>query len=1152
VSFAVLRPSILYHQGHLPMSLKCFNWAIALSLVWPFHGAIATAQIVPDSTLPVNSIVTPDGSTLTIDGGSIAGTNLFHSFEIFSVPANGEAVFNNPVAIENIFTRVTGNSISNIDGLLQTQGTANLFFLNPNGIVFGPNSRLEIGGSFIGTTAESVAFADGFQFSTSNPNETPLLTVSVPVGLQFGTSSGTIINRSRSVEDTGTIVGLQGNVGETLGLMGSDVRLEGGYLTAPGGAIALGSIASGEVSLNLSASGFNFDYTTVGNLGTIDLSGGAVIDSSADTSGAIDLRGSQINLTGESRIVAVTNIGDGGDVTIAGDRFFLGDRSAVIVATQGAGNGGNLSVTASEAIDLVGTGERLDFVDSFLLGTAKPMTVNSGLYAMTFADGDGGSIAIDTGSLSIRDGMFVATATMQGSGTGGDLSVNVADAIEVSGIPLQPGMEGANIDIIEGGEVNDIVERTSNELTTGLLSITTSSQGNGGNLTIRTRSLETRNNSFIGTATLFFGRGDGGNLQVDVSNEINILDRSSLFAITASDGNAGTIAINASEIEVIDKSVIFGDTIARGNASNITVNTDRLLIDEQSQLTASNANTILGAGSAGSVTVNATEFVEILNRSGIFTQGRSNKDSGNIAINTGRLIIRANGGNSAGISTLTVGDGIGGDILINATESVEIVGDEFTTPFMPSAFTEEILPQFLRREGELSGIATYSVGAGEAGNVTINTRDLAISTNAGIITFAAGSGSGGDLTIRASDSVAISDLSVLLTSTFSEGKAGNLFIETENLMLTRGSAIAADTIRLRNPAILLNIDEDLIEFTQTGEFLGSGDAGDLTIVAENFTVEGGSIVSAITGSRSTGEGGTLTIQADSIEVTGTSADGETASAISVGSRGAGDAGNLNAIANNFTIRDGAEVSVSGRGEGAAGNLNITGDRLRLDNGNITADTITGNFGNINLQMGTLQLRNLSSITTNATGIGGNIVIITDTLAALKNSDITANSRNSFGGRVSIESLAIVGTAFRDSLTPQSDITATSDRGPEFSGTVILETPDVDCTSGILETPRLEAIAPLRDPCARVARTETYSTFYNIGNGGSPPNPSDAIDLDRLPDSNSSYTEAQGWIVDDNGIVSLTVDSTGVTPYSSQQTPVPGCENLRWGNTDREP
>ena len=178
--------------------MKLKTCKLCLTTLFCSLSAIApsTAEIVPDATLPVNTTVIVNDNNNFIQGGTQAGNNLFHSFQEFSLLKGERATFINSTDIQNIFTRVTGGSISTIDGIIKSKSSANLFLLNPNGIVFGPNASLNIGGSFIATTASSVQFGNGREFSANVSQNTPLLIVNVPLGLQYGQQPGTIVNRS--------------------------------------------------------------------------------------------------------------------------------------------------------------------------------------------------------------------------------------------------------------------------------------------------------------------------------------------------------------------------------------------------------------------------------------------------------------------------------------------------------------------------------------------------------------------------------------------------------------------------------------------------------------------------------------------------------------------------------------------------------------------------------------------------------------------------------------------------------------------------------------------------------------------------------------------------------------------------------------------
>ena len=266
--------------------------------------SLVQAQVTSDGTLSTN-VTTSHNLDFTITNGKQLGGNLFHSFQQFSVPNGGSASFANGLDVQNIFSRVTGNSISEINGLIQTHGSANLFLLNPNGIIFGPNAQLKVGGSFIASTASQINFADGSSFSASNPQTEPLLTVSVPIGLQFRETPGNIVNRSIANQGNGLLLS-----GKTLALVGGDLFLKGGVLTTIGGRIDLGSVAApASVSLIPINAGWELDYDSVQEFQDIHLSEAAIVQTIlvAEGSGDILLQGRQILLSGNSDILSLNN-----------------------------------------------------------------------------------------------------------------------------------------------------------------------------------------------------------------------------------------------------------------------------------------------------------------------------------------------------------------------------------------------------------------------------------------------------------------------------------------------------------------------------------------------------------------------------------------------------------------------------------------------------------------------------------------------------------------------------------------------------------------------------------------------------------------------------------------------------------------------------
>ena len=557
---------------------KNWCWKLTISgaiIALSGNSGFAQSQIVPDSTLGAeSSVVTPNvlinglpGEQ--IDGGAKRGANLFHSFDEFSIPTGSAAYFNNTADIQNIISRVTGGSISNIDGLLRANHTANLFLLNPNGIIFGPNATLAIGGSFVASTASSLRFADQTQFSATQPQATPLLTVSVPVGLQFGGRVGSIVNQSVAVNSSG-IPGLQVDTGKTLALVGGNVELPGSNLTAEAGRIELGSVAgSSLVSLTPTKQGWTLGYEGVGkNFRDITLSQGAVVDVSGASSGDIQMQGRRVSIRDGSQLSAV-NSGSrsGGNVTVSasdsvelsgsltiGDAVYVSSLSTI---TQGAGTAGNISITTrklllqngaqvSTTTTSLGQGGTLqvnasDSVE--LIATEPTGQFASSLLTRTLDAGNAGTLSIKTGRLIVRDGAN-ASVSSEGSGAAGNLEVTARSILLDNGAALRASSEKS------GAAGNLEVTARSILLDNGAALSADSSSGKEGQINLQVKDLLVlRHNSRISTIAGSESTGGiGGNITIKNPFIVAVASENSDILANAFQGPGGNAQIMAQEI----------------------------------------------------------------------------------------------------------------------------------------------------------------------------------------------------------------------------------------------------------------------------------------------------------------------------------------------------------------------------------------------------------------------------------------------------------------------------------------------------------------------------------------------------------------------------------------------------------------------------
>ena len=930
------------------------------------------AQVVPDDTLGAESSVLGNGrvegdAVQMIEGGATRGGNLFHSFSEFNIGAREEVYFANPSNIDNILSRVTGNSLSTIDGVLGVDGSANLFLLNPNGIMFGPEAQLDIKGSFTASTAGSFGFENGEEFSAV-ASETSLLSVSVPLGLQLNTQSqGDLTNAAF----------LSVGQGENLYLIGSQVSTSV-QLSAPGGtAQVLGNQielidretatpssrnSPDDTELIVQATeGITIPDVSDDELRFLDDSGDIQLVADANTDGIGNLR--MVDVQDSLRA-------SGRDIDISGVNITLGgvDTSSVNLEDEGDISISTISddirtrdLDSSSDLSSGDIGDGGAITISSTSGNISTQSLNSS--SISYSDqadsGNGGAITISStsGNISTQSLNSSSYSSRGQTRNGGDITLS-----SISGNISTQGLDSSSYSFSEdsgnGGKIT--ISSTSGDVRTQYLDSSSLSIGGnsrrGGNIIITSTfgniSTQSLNSSSL-TDNFPWRSEDGGDITISsTSGNISTqwLDSSSVTYIGNS-GNGGDITISSTSGNIIiaeqisTRSEASGASGGEGDGKSgdggaVTISSTSGDIRIQGARSDSNAHRgDSGAGgNGGDITISSISG-DITNNQRLFSNSRSSRgESGNggaITISSISGDIRTQGVDSSSFSYLGNSANGGSLSISSAMGNIRILDN-------------------------LSSFSLASSISKAGGNISIAAEEGSIAGSEGSLLFSSSVSDSGEITSSGGEvmlhSDHVADLNIITLA--SGGRSGDVYLQSLRNDLTINDLSVVTTAQVEIP------DPRRPERTITVDLRNIGQSGNTSLVSlRNIELNN------------------FSIQSDA--------------------NGRQGAGNISIESPSQITFNNSQINSSANGSGAAGNMRIDAARLSLGEGDrlLAATSAAGTGGTITINTtesvslgeGVKDSAPIISVEASGSGRPGNIVINTPNFVLSETARITATS-----------------------------------------------------------------------------------------------------------------------------------------------------------------